>query len=199
MEQDWIAPNPADFPSISATPMICFLARVESVEDPINGEANGDIAPNVMNSNNVATINETLVDIDPGNLLSSTYSLILNNPTSEPISYNFSIENMDREKPNFFERGRLGLQLLPVSKEREEKRKIEVELNKSNRIDKINSNRIQLKPHESKYLVFTFNHPEISSIDKKRSQYKLRMTGEYSTRKVKSTEFIFNIRVKSKR
>jgi lysyl endopeptidase len=94
----WLPPSATTFSACGISPdghngldftgvfEVCLLARLESAEDPIIGEQNGAIKPNVLNSNNIVTRNSFIVPISPlppsGGIISPTdivkYILIKN-------------------------------------------------------------------------------------------------------------------------
>ncbi|MGB3343660.1 MAG: S8 family serine peptidase [Aequorivita sp.] len=67
LEFAWNVPNPADYIEICATNPwhFCLLARIESTEDPMTFPEGENITTNVLNNNNIAWKNTTVVDIYP--------------------------------------------------------------------------------------------------------------------------------------
>ncbi len=112
----WRPPNVTCFPPGSpgqfnnnGDPLVCYLARVESPNDPINNEQFGPIKHNIFMSNNVATRNSYLVDLNPVNIIGPGAHIavgILSAP-----HFNLRFAQLDPGVGNFGEHGDIYLQL----------------------------------------------------------------------------------------
>lgn len=66
LEFEWDVPNPEDYIEINPNPWhFCLLARIDSVDDPMTFPEGDIITTNVLNNNNIAWKNTTIVDIFP--------------------------------------------------------------------------------------------------------------------------------------
>lgn len=66
LEFEWNVPNPEDYVGINSNPWhFCLLARIDSVDDPMTFAEGEFITQNVLNNNNIAWKNTTVVDIFP--------------------------------------------------------------------------------------------------------------------------------------
>jgi hypothetical protein len=71
----WQAPNPADFVGLASDPIFfadephhfCLLSRIEAGSDPMAVTETANLAGNVLNNNNIAWKNISVVDLDPSN------------------------------------------------------------------------------------------------------------------------------------
>ncbi|MCG8329508.1 MAG: hypothetical protein MI974_17570 [Chitinophagales bacterium] len=194
---DWTPPNPADFNSIDSEPMICFLARIKSTIDPIEGESIGPIAGNVRNSNNVATVNTTLVDIDPLNLVFPTHTFFLNNPYQRDVSLNVNIQELNSKDEQFFQDGRIEMVLDKVGKRETNYKPIKIGVKNLEDLRRLNN--LKLKPNEVWQAKFKFIHSgKITNQGmNKYSSFKLKVINEYDMEKPINTEFVFDIRVRN--
>ena len=117
----WKPQNPNCYPlntpggvfNSSNDPMICYLARIDSDEDPIIGESFGMIKPNIINSNNIATRNSYLIKLSPCKREGIGGSISLFNIEDYPNLMNVRISevNPDNGNPPFLETGDLQLVL----------------------------------------------------------------------------------------
>lgn len=195
MTHQWTPPNPADFPSVSGDPMICFLARIESEQDPIIAEINGPIAGNVRNSNNIATINTTLIDIDPANRVFPAKVFYLNNPSKEAISYDILIEDIDGKQPSFFEQGTLEFNLRKVQVKNKDSLPVIVKITDPKRGDQLEN--IVVEPHEIIQVSIKILHSgkRINDGNKEDANFKLKIKNENNVLNSNQTEFLFDIKV----
>jgi hypothetical protein len=75
IEFEWIPPNPSEYNGIVAEPWhFCLLARIETANDPMYIVEGTNLGANVLNNNNIAWKNLTVVDNIPG---------IVEDPTAE--------------------------------------------------------------------------------------------------------------------
>jgi subtilisin family serine protease len=66
LEFEWNIPNPEDYININDNPWhFCLLARIDSFNDPMTFPEEEAITQNVLNNNNIAWKNTTVVDIIP--------------------------------------------------------------------------------------------------------------------------------------
>ncbi|WP_114491456.1 S8 family serine peptidase [Candidatus Ulvibacter alkanivorans] len=66
LKLQWSVPNPEDYENINPNPWhFCLLARIESPDDPMTFTEGSHITTNVLNNNNIAWKNTTVVDIEP--------------------------------------------------------------------------------------------------------------------------------------
>jgi len=121
MTHPWKPQNPNCYPlntpggvfNSSNDPMICYLARIDSDEDPIQGENFGMIKPNIINSNNIATRNSYLIKLSPCKKEGIGGSISLFNIEDYPQLMNIRISevNPGNGNPPFLETGDLQLVL----------------------------------------------------------------------------------------
>ncbi len=115
LTQAWRPPYPGNFTGdgfdvdSNQNPMICFLARIESGIDPIVNEQFGPIGENVKNSNNIATRNTYLVNLDPLNIAHWGGSLGLNLQYDAPAVVRLDFTASPLNEP-FAEFGTVNLQ-----------------------------------------------------------------------------------------
>ncbi|HYG40079.1 MAG TPA: T9SS type A sorting domain-containing protein [Cytophagales bacterium] len=116
----WRAPNPDDFKSgfdlkirPDGWPVICLLARLESTGDPMFNEQDRDVFWNVVDNNNIITLNTYVTNNDgtydrvaPGtytgtgpNWQSRMGVLFINNPTSTSRIVNLSFNELQLDSP----------------------------------------------------------------------------------------------------
>lgn len=82
LEFEWDVPNPEDYIGINPNPWhFCLLARIDSVDDPMSFPETEFITQNVLNNNNIAWKNTTVVDIFP------------NSPSPVPIGGTIAVSN----------------------------------------------------------------------------------------------------------
>lgn len=63
IEMEWYPPNPADYNGINTEPWhFCLLARIEATNDPMAVMEGTELGSNVLNNNNIAWKNLTVVD-----------------------------------------------------------------------------------------------------------------------------------------
>ncbi len=94
-------------------PMICFLARIVSLDDPItNEQLMSPIKPNVQNNNNIATVNTHLVNLDLFNkvVFGSPIMANFDNYTPQFFSLHFN-QYVDNGLQPFNEIGQVRLQM----------------------------------------------------------------------------------------
>lgn len=66
IEFEWNIPNPEDYENINPNPWhFCLLARIDTPNDPMTFPEGEAITQNVLNNNNIAWKNTTVVDIIP--------------------------------------------------------------------------------------------------------------------------------------
>ncbi|MFN0216683.1 MAG: SBBP repeat-containing protein [Saprospiraceae bacterium] len=205
LEQPWIAPNPANF-NMGPSPMLCFLARTESPQDPITGEAIGPtaiIANNVQNSNNIATINAMLVDlvanINNPNPNLQTYTILINNPNDHEALYNLDLSETGMPDGRFFTDGSIEVIFDSV----QTKNFASVRL--SPNVSRTGPNSFQVKgndvrheiknirlgPNENLVAGFRFSYAGNSE---KTKHYQVRISGNYQGQEKNAPAFFYNIR-----
>ena len=72
----WTPPNPANFVGLVSDPLFwadqphhfCLLSRIVGTSDPMTTAEGSNIATNVLNNNNIAWKNLSVVDLDPNNI-----------------------------------------------------------------------------------------------------------------------------------
>lgn len=106
LEFEWNVPNPDDYANINTNPWhFCFLARIESLSDPMT-VPEGLLTPaNVRNNNNIIWKNVTVVDLLP-NLTTAIGGVIgIGNPYDTPRAFNleFKIDDSEVGKPIYEE------------------------------------------------------------------------------------------------
>ena len=197
----WTPPNPANF-LLGPSPMLCFLARIESTADPITGEIIGPLAaigPNVRASNNIATINASLVDLDKPNIF------IINNPYDRELKFDLDVSASDKSIENFLSAGSLELTVDQKYKRNFDSVSVSSNVKKSSGIKFVihgesktgEINNIVLKPKETIAVSLRFS---LSGGPKptKDKQYQIRVGGKYQDAKVGSTELNYIIKTKKK-
>lgn len=197
----WTPPNPADF-LLGQSPMLCFLARIVSAVDPITGEMIGpsaEIGPNVRASNNIATINTALVNIDTLNVF------VINNPYDREVKFNLSLSASDKSIENFLAHGSVELSVASKNKGNFASASVSSNVKKlsgtkfiihgESKTGEINN--IVLKPKETIVvnLKFSLSGEPKATKDK---QYQIRVAGKYQDAKISSTEFNYIIKTKRK-
>lgn len=199
MSQLWEPPNPANFPLSpgQSSPMMCYLGRIVSANDPMINEVNGPIAPNVKENNNIATINSTLVDLDPFNKAFSSHYFILNNPLEESTELSLVFTEMRNENPSFFERILIEIELYEIIDDE----KIEVvdslALNSQRDFDKLEKRKLKPKENQIVNLIFRLkNRNTTDDIERNPKTFGLQLNSEYDNEKVFSTHFNFQIRIR---
>ncbi len=109
----WRPPDPACFPGgiqLNGYPMVCFLARIESTEDPMANEQYGNIAPNVKNNNNIATRNSYVTNLDPNNIIGGGGGIWVHE-LMDITHFNLEFIDISVEPGRFTEVGSIRLQL----------------------------------------------------------------------------------------
>ena len=196
----WEAPNPADYPTQGATPMLCFLARIISPNDPMFNEQSGlvEIYQNVYHNNNVATINAILVDLEPNGPTPNDddyYSFFISNPTPEVVDYGFSIEDLTTGSSTFFnDGGSMKVSLVDVNNEYKELARAVA--NQPEDLERIAS--LELKPDDLVLAKVSFSHPGYRD-RKKQGRYTLLLNNHFQNSELAATKFTFDIRVKKKK
>ncbi|MBI4649009.1 MAG: VCBS repeat-containing protein, partial [Bacteroidia bacterium] len=84
---EWSPPNPdwynyTDSITMNNWPMICLLARIESVKDPMTNEADGPLGPNIRRNNNIITKNTYVSFMEQGKVVLAPVSVNINNAQS---------------------------------------------------------------------------------------------------------------------
>ncbi len=88
----WLPPNPEDYELINDQPWhFCLLARINSNNDPMTVEEDSHITSNVLNNNNLAWKNLTVVDYDPNNLLPSDTGGVVRVSNPNPSAGSFDL------------------------------------------------------------------------------------------------------------
>lgn len=89
LTQEWVAPNRAWYSLIpgiddGVNPMICYLGRIVSANDPMyNEQVNINVDVNVRNNNNIASRNSFLLPVTIGHPVTRDGSFLINNLVSE--------------------------------------------------------------------------------------------------------------------
>lgn len=90
LTQPWTVPNGNWYPLIGSdngvNPMICFLGRIVSADDPMNNETlNTAIGTNVRNNNNIATRNSFIITLSLHSPIKLDGSFMVNNSSIEEL------------------------------------------------------------------------------------------------------------------
>ena len=106
LEFPWNVPNPDDYKNINFIPWsFSFLARIESLDDPIPPIISTSLPHLVKSSNNIIWKNTTVVDLIP-NLSTDIASAVgIGNPYNTPHAFNleFKIDDHETGKPIYEE------------------------------------------------------------------------------------------------
>ncbi len=120
LTKSWKPQNPTCYPSGTpgmfngaGEPMVCYLGRIVSADDPMFDEQYGPIAPNVRNNNNIATRNSYLVDMNPNNLVGHGGHILLNFDEFIPDFFGVRFRPIGPFPYPFAEVGQIRLQLSP--------------------------------------------------------------------------------------
>lgn len=109
-------PNPSDYSSINPEPWhFCLLSRIETVNDPMTFLETDDLVENVINNNNIAWKNVSIVDDIPNVTTStSTYGAVVSvqNPFSETRDFSLELikEESETGKP-IYEESEVGVKM----------------------------------------------------------------------------------------
>jgi subtilisin family serine protease len=105
MSFPWIVPNPAIYAPINAEPWhFCLVTRIEAANDPMTYIETTDLNGNVMNNNNIAWRNCTVVDTPINNSAPVGGVVALENITDEPKTYILEfVKEETEEGPAIFE------------------------------------------------------------------------------------------------
>ncbi len=95
----WLMPNPADYTNINDQPWhFCLLARIESSNDPMSVVEDSHITSNVLNNNNIAWKNLTIVDYDPNRSTNPTGAVVrVSNPNPTTTAFDLVLQKEVQE------------------------------------------------------------------------------------------------------
>lgn len=106
-------PNPDDYVGINFEPWhFCLLARIESVDDPMDSTETTSTGTNVRNNNNIAQKNITIVDVNPdsGGRLGGV--IAVGNPFNTTRNFTLNLVADNRETGNkIFEEAEVSVKL----------------------------------------------------------------------------------------
>ena len=115
----WTAPNPNNYtclqlmPFTDGNPAICFLSRIVSVADGMYNEQVGPIRENVMQNNNIATRNTSLVPLSGiilGSVNEGNFTLFAHNFYANTETFDLELRNQNPNH-NFIGKGNIILKL----------------------------------------------------------------------------------------
>jgi len=92
LEFEWSVPNPEDYININDNPWhFCLLARIESADDPMTFIEGDLITENVINNNNIAWKNMTVIDIIPDVPSPVAVAVAVGNPYDQTHGFNLEL------------------------------------------------------------------------------------------------------------
>lgn len=97
---EWMVPNPEDYTEINPNPWhFCLLARIDSPDDPMTFSEGAFITQNVLNNNNIAWKNTTVVDIFPNLSMPVAIggTIGVSNPFSTDHTFNLKLQSDHEE------------------------------------------------------------------------------------------------------
>lgn len=100
LEFQWNVPNPEDYFEINPNPWhFCLLARIDSADDPMTFPEGEIITNNVLNNNNIAWKNTTVVDIFPetSETVPVGGTIAVSNPFSGQRTFTLNLESAQGE------------------------------------------------------------------------------------------------------
>jgi len=189
----WTAPNPLLYST--STPMLCFLARIISIDDPILNEASGAISVNVKNLNNIATINTNLIEINPLQGNSDNYSFVINNPTKREVYLDLTLSEKGNNE-SFFTKGNIKCSFKSQLGEEQ------ITILETKLVDRVSNGyiiknkgkifRIKLPPKEENILNIKFS---LTNKVSRSSSFVLSFEGEYSDGQ-ESAQMFYQVNIK---
>ena len=84
----WVVPNPADYSNMDEPWHYCLLARIDSSNDPMTFPEIADSGTNIINNNNIAQKNVSIVNPSPGNPIGA----IVGVGNTFPVARDFILE-----------------------------------------------------------------------------------------------------------
>ena len=189
ISMEWDPPNPADFPSMGAQPMICYLARIVDDVDVIVGELPGPIANNVRESNNIATINTTLVDLIPLQRKPPSTFFLINNPLETSTEIKLNIKEIEG---SFFTNGNIEITIDRL-----------LENGKRSPVDKYivkNPNDLErqralsLRGDDLLIATLKYNY-DFKSISNDYKKHRISIMSDYRSEKIHNTNFLVDLKV----
>lgn len=88
----WLMPDPDDYNNINNQPWhFCLLARIESSDDPMTQVEDSHITSNVLNNNNIAWKNLTIIDYDPNNFAPADTGGVVRVSNPNPTTTTFDL------------------------------------------------------------------------------------------------------------
>ena len=204
LEFPWNVPNPADYENINNAPWhFCLLARIESPDDPMTTPEGSFLTDNVLNNNNIAWKNMTIVDIEP-NTSTISAALAVGNPSNLTNSYtvNFSEEVLSQGKA-LYEEAEITIEMDDTfynawdTGGRQSNDTNPASIAANNRKHRVigNSasfNNVQLAPGEIGTLTFSFNFLIDEMTTKKKFIYHVEQIDESTNKLLGGETFIVN-------
>ncbi len=110
---EWNVPNPQDYVGMNSNPWhFCLLARIESVDDPIGPDITF-LSDYVLENNNAAWKNTTVVDVQPNRPIGGV--IAVGNPFHNPKSFNLEfIPQADEPGTPIFKEAEVKIDMEPV-------------------------------------------------------------------------------------
>lgn len=88
LEFQWTPPNPDDYVNINENPWhFCLLARIKSNDDPMTVMETDNLAQNILNNNNIAMKNTTVLEFDSANPSPIGGVIAIGNATNQTKTY----------------------------------------------------------------------------------------------------------------
>lgn len=94
----WNVPDPEDYQNINPNPWhFCLLSRIVSADDPMTFAEGNSITTNVLNNNNIAWKNTTVVDIEPNGITGVGGVIAVGNPSTTHRTFKLELVKEQNE------------------------------------------------------------------------------------------------------